>query len=187
MKNIKGKVFYTLVNYESNKALAEEIPHIKIHGLMMVFHHVLKRTPKELNSTLITNKDLAKWEITKDQILLEAKETTPKLFVPELQQIGLRSTGKALPAYNLTTTNGTNGVAVLFYDNELKRIAEKIGSRFYVVIVDQASCFLLVQPEGEDYDKITKAFITENSFCNKIFYYNPEEDKLRIAKKSKAK
>lgn len=60
MKNIKGKVFYTLVNYESNKALAEEIPHIKIHGLMMVFHHVLKRTPKELNSTLITNKDLAK-------------------------------------------------------------------------------------------------------------------------------
>lgn len=187
MKNIKGKVFYTLVNYENNKALAEEIPHIKIHGLMMVFHHVLKRTPKELNSALVTNKDLAKWEITKDQILLEAKETTPKPFVPELQQIGLRSTGKALPAYNLTTTNGTNGVAVLFYDNELKRIAEKIGSGFYVVIVDQSSYFLLVQPEGEDYDKITKAFITENSFCNEIFYYNPEEDKLRIAKKSKAK
>lgn len=187
MKNIKGKVFYTLVNYESNKALAEEIPHIKIHDLMMVFQYVLKDTSRELNSRLVTNKDLAKWEITKDQLLLEAKETTPKFFVPELQQLGLRSTGKTLPVYNLTTTNGTNGVAVLFYDNELKRIAEKIGSGFYVVIVDQASCFLLVQPEGEDYDKITKAFITENSFCNKIFYYNPEEDKLRIAKKSKAK
>lgn len=187
MKNIKGKVFYTLVNYENNKALAEEIPHIKIHGLMMVFQYVLKNTSKELSAKLVTNDDLAKWEITKDQLLLEVKETTPKLFVPELQQIGLRSSGKALPVYNLTTTNGTNGVAVLFYDNELKRIAEKIGSGFYVVIVDQASCFLLVQPEGEDYDKITKAFITGNSFCNKIFYYNPEEDKLHIAKKSKAK
>ena len=42
MKNIKGKVFYTLVNYESNKALAEEIPHVKIHGLMMVFQYILK-------------------------------------------------------------------------------------------------------------------------------------------------
>mgnify|MGYP004645177791 FL=1 len=187
MKNIKGKVFYTLVNYESNKALAEEIPHIKFHGLMMVFHYVLKRTPKELNSTLITNKDLAKWEITKDQILLEAKETTPKLFVPELQRIGLRSTGKPLPVYNLTTTNGTNGVAVLFYDDELKRLAEKIGSGFYVVTTEQDSCILLAQPEGEDYDKINKAFNTGNSFCNKIFYYDPEEGKLRIARKSKAK
>lgn len=187
MKNIKGKVFYTLVNYESNKALAEEIPHIKIHGLMMVFHYVLKRTPKELNSTLITNKDLAKWEITKDQIMLEAKETTPKLFIPELQRIGLRSTGKPLPVYNLTTTNGTNGVAVLFYDNELKRLAEKIGSGFYVVTTEQDSCILLAQPEGEDYDKINKAFSTGNTFCNKIFYYDPEEGKLRIARKSKAK
>lgn len=43
MKNIKGKVFYTLVNYESNKALAEEIPHVKIHGLMMVFQYILKK------------------------------------------------------------------------------------------------------------------------------------------------
>lgn len=187
MKNIKGKVFYTLVNYESNKALAEEIPHIKIHGLMMVFHYVLKRTSKELNSALVTNEDLAKWEITKDQILLEAKETTHKLFVPELQRIGLRSTGKALPVYNLTTTNGTNGVAVLFYDDELKRLAKKIGSGFYVVIADQDSCFLLAHPEGEYYDKINKTFAAGNSFCNKIFYYDPEEGKLRIARKSKAK
>lgn len=94
MKNIKGKVFYTLVNYESNKALAEEIPHVKIHGLMMVFQYILKNTSRELSARLVTDKDLAKWEITKDQLLLEAKETTPKLFVPELQQIGSRSTGK---------------------------------------------------------------------------------------------
>lgn len=187
MKNIKGKVFYTLVNYESNKALAEEIPHVKIHGLMMIFQYILKNTSRELSARLVTDKDLAKWEITKDQLLLEAKETTPKLFVPELQQIGSRSTGKRLPTYNLTTTNGTNGVAVLFYDNELKRLAEKIGSGFYVVIADQDSCFLLAQPEGEDYDKITKTFIIGNSFCNKIFYYDPEEGKLRIARKSKAK
>lgn len=187
MKNVKGKVFYTLVNYESNKALAEKIPHVKIHGLMMVFQYVLKKTSKELSAKLVTNEDLAKWEITKDQLLLEAKETTPKLFVSELQQIGLRSSGKALPVYNLTTENGTNGVAVLFYDNELKRIAKKIGSGFYVVATDQDSCFLLAQPEGEDYDKINKTFATGNAFCNKIFYYDPEEDKLRIARKSKAK
>ena len=75
MKNIKGKVFYTLVNYESNKALAEEIPHVKIHGLMMVFQYILKNTSRELSARLVTDKDLAKWEITKDQLLLEAKET----------------------------------------------------------------------------------------------------------------
>ena len=49
---------------------------------MMVFQYVLKNTSKELSAKLVTNEDLAKWEITKDQILLEAKETTPKLFVP---------------------------------------------------------------------------------------------------------
>lgn len=56
MKNIKGKVFYTLVNYESNKALAEEIPHVKIHGLMMVFQYILK--------TLLEN-FLQDWLLTK--------------------------------------------------------------------------------------------------------------------------
>lgn len=77
---MKKHLAYKIVNFERNKELLKEIPHIPYLDLAIVFYCVVQQAPLPMGSILIRNEHLAVWDITDEELYHLAIENTPKLF-----------------------------------------------------------------------------------------------------------
>lgn len=57
-ENIRGRVIYRLVNYEKNKDILEDCPHIRLHDLAVTFRWVAHIDDVGVSTSLITNKQV---------------------------------------------------------------------------------------------------------------------------------
>lgn len=84
---VKGKIIYRLVNFNKNKELLKELPHIKFLDLAITFHCLVKDNENGIGTIRITNSHVEKWDITLEKLILCAKENTPILFPATIQSM----------------------------------------------------------------------------------------------------
>ncbi len=86
-KQMKEKIAFKLINYETNIKLLEEVPYQRILDLAIVFYVVISNDSIGAATVLIRHEHMDMWNITENQLYEEAKKNTPLLFKEQLQDI----------------------------------------------------------------------------------------------------
>lgn len=84
IEKMQFNIIYRLVHYKKNKALLEEIPHIRFVDFAITFHCLVKKEEKGIGSFRITNEIARKWKVTTKQLMKLAQKNTPRIFPVKL-------------------------------------------------------------------------------------------------------
>ena len=75
-ERVRPTVAYRLINYEKNRELLQEIPHLPFLDLAVIFYSLLKDTPVGHATVLIRNSHLELWGKNTSWLYEAAKENT---------------------------------------------------------------------------------------------------------------
>ncbi|NLZ80808.1 MAG: hypothetical protein GX913_03260 [Clostridiales bacterium] len=153
---IKERIAYKLINYETNTKLLEDVPYQRILDLAIVFYVVISNDSIGAATVLIRHEHMDLWNITENQLYEEAKKNTPLLFKEQLQDIEdvireflseeypykdtsddfedlLDEASEKTTMYVLTNEERINGAAAILYDNLLSTFADEIEQNLYIL------------------------------------------------------
>lgn len=164
----KEKIVYKLVNYEKNKALLEEIPHVRYLDLAIVFQCIVKSRELGNATILIRNNHLALWQKTGEEIYEIALKNTPEILPPDLRTMeeilgelysfdndeesfditaGIGQTGM----YVLSNTKRLCGAGTILYSGVLKEFAK--ASQADLIILPSSVHEVIILPAQNRYDR----------------------------------
>ncbi len=142
-ERVRPTVAYRLINYEKNRELLQEIPHLPFLDLAVVFYSLLTDTPVGHATVLIRNSHLELWGKNTSWLYEAAKENTEKLLPKRLvsmeNMIYELSEGKqepeyaGVPMYVLTNSRKSFGAACLLYDGVLGECFRRLEESYYLI------------------------------------------------------
>ncbi len=84
---MKNCIIYRLINYERNRKLLQEVPHIHFLDLAITFHCLVKNNEQGIGTIRITNEHIKNWNIGIDDLKEVARANTPVLFPPVVKNM----------------------------------------------------------------------------------------------------
>ena len=142
-ERVRPTVAYRLINYEKNRELLQEIPHLPFLNLAVVFYSLLTDTPVGHATVLIRNSHLELWGKNTSWLYEAAKENTEKLLPKRLvsmeDMIYELSEGRqepeyaGVPMYVLTNSRKSFGAACLLYDGVLGECFRRLEESYYLI------------------------------------------------------
>lgn len=144
----KDNISFKLINYEKNKELLEDIPHIKYLDLAIVFYYLLEGGLNETSSILIRNSHMEHWGVDKVDLMVQAQNNTPRLLQSEIRSLTdvvkeiladnpMAITPEDEPMdqtmYVLTNKLKLYGACCILYKNLLEEFAEQHDCDFYII------------------------------------------------------
>lgn len=147
-----SRVILMLINTEQNKDLLKTIPHREFCDLSIVYRFVANMDSNGISSGFINN-EIAKEKGLSEQELYDAAiVNTPKIFPPVIKTIDevvREITGDSIPEeirdlvfaeitpekqmYVISNDMQLYGAACLLYENELHKLAERVGCNLYII------------------------------------------------------
>lgn len=198
-ERIMDSVIFRLVNTKKNKELLLGMPHDDLEklGLSMVFY-VLLQTGDGQNVTMaITNRLMEIWEVSHTELLEHAKRNTPlkmEYSIRSIQSVlgeypGIkageqnRTDCENMPQmYVLTNSRALYGAGCFIYDGLLEKLADDLGSGFYV-LPSSVHEVLLYPSSDKGEAAALKEIVTEINrteleeeeiLIDAVYYYNRE-------------
>ena len=142
-ERVRPTVAYRLINYEKNRELLQEIPHLPFLDLAVIFYSLLTDTPVGHATVVIRNSHLELWGKNTSWLYEAAKENTEKLLPKRLvsmeDMIYELSEGKqepeyaGVPMYVLTNSRKSFGAACLLYDGVLGECFRRLEESYYLI------------------------------------------------------
>ncbi|MBE5899655.1 MAG: hypothetical protein E7279_08645 [Lachnospiraceae bacterium] len=174
----KKRISYKLINYEQNKELLEDIPHIKYLDLAIVFYYLLEGGLNETSSILIRNSHMEHWEVNTDDLMAQAQNNTPRLLQSEIRSLTdvvkeiladnpMAITPEDEPMnqtmYVLTNKLKLYGACCILYKSLLEEFAEQQGCDLYIIPSSVHEVLLLPCSEELDPEYLTSLVQEVNS------------------------
>lgn len=204
-ENVKSKLAYKLVNYESNKELLEKVPYERYLDLAKVYYIEIDSRAFGRGTALINNSLLDLWGVTKEQLGQAAEENTPQLFPIEITKMGdiiKEIDGKSLGDFGIDSESGSEclmyvatnttrlfGASVMCYAGKLKEFAEQQKSDLVILPSSLHEVILLVTRGREDIEylkemvnEVNKTHVsTDEILSNSIYIYHRKTDTISVA------
>ena len=204
-EKVKNKVVFSLVNYGMNKERLESMPYVSYLDLAILFYVLLDRTENGERTAVITNKELAAWGTTKEELLRLARQNTPRLYMAEVNSLNdvMKSFVKDKKSkdffdefigeeesslYVLSNRHNVKGAAVILYDGLLKEMSKVLGhdllilpSSVHEVLVmayDKTMDFLSIRDMVEHINEVEVPVC--DVLSNQIYRYNREKDQVSL-------
>lgn len=203
--NVKDRIVYKLINFEKNRNLLENIPHIPYLDLAIVFYCLVSTTNIGNATILVTKKHLEYWHIEAGELLLLAQANTPFLLSSEcnelshlLNQFITEDLGQTIedmnydnffPMYVLTNKSRLNGASCILYDDLLLDLANQLESDLY--ILPSSIHEVIVVPNITEISQMPIAYFSdmvkdvnttqvssEEVLSNHAYYFNRKENKI---------
>ena len=192
---VKDRIIYRLVNYKKNEEILEDCPYLKLYDLALTFRWVAHSDDIGISTALVTNQEMEAWGISMNELLLAARENTPRLFQAQMlnmdemiQRAGvcMPMDRSAIPMYIMTNRQEVNGASVLLYDDVLQTFALKKKTDFYILpssihevilvpsdrIDNPSDLFTMV----EDANRTVVAL--GDILSDSVYYYNREKNQI---------
>ena len=195
-ENIRGRVIYRLVNYEKNKDILEDCPHIRLHDLAVTFRWVAHIDDVGVSTSLITNKQVKEWGVSVNDLVLAARQNTPRLFPAQIIDIEEMLAGmvsfilypSAIPMYILTNKQELNGASALLYGDILKDFANKKGADMYILPSSIHEVIMVPADRIDDPQKLssmvheanTTVVSTGDVLSDSVYYYDRKKDQILV-------
>ena len=194
-ENIRGRVIYRLVNYEKNKEILEDCPHLRLYDLALTFRWVAHSDDIGISTALVTNQELQVWGISMNELLLAARENTPRLFPVHMidmdemiAQAGIPISldESAIPMYIMTNEQEVNGASVLLYDNVLESFALEKKTDFYILPSSIHEVILVPSNKIDDPSALFTMVSDANNtvvalgdiLSDSVYYYNRRKNQI---------
>lgn len=195
MDNIYENAVIKLVNYQLNKEKLVNCPYIKYLDLAVTFRFLVKLDDNGVASALISNKDLIRFDITKEELYDIAMENTRRLFpeqircmdefIPNLEQVCLEEDRNKL--FVLTNEAGVNGATSMLYENVLRDFAKKMNKSLFIL---PSSIHEVIMICCDDMEKerlkslvkeVNKFVVSEVEYLSdNVYFYDLDTDKITI-------
>ena len=195
-ENVRGKVIYRLVNYEKNKELLEACPHTRLHDLAVTFRWVARIDDVGVSTSLITNKQVKEWGVSVNDLVLAARQNTPRLFPAKIIDMEEMLAGmvsfilypSAIPMYILTNEQELNGASALLYGDILKDFANKKGSDMYILPSSIHEVIMVPADRIDDpkglssmvHEANTTVVSTGDVLSDSVYYYDRKKDQILV-------
>lgn len=204
-EKVKNKVVFSLVNYEMKREWLESMPYVPYLDLAITFYVLMDRTENGERTAVVTNKELTAWGATKEELLLLAKQNSPRLYMAEVNSLNdvmksfIKDTkseaffdefirGEEFPLYVLSNRNGVKGAAVILYDGLLKEIAKSLENdllilpssvhEVLVMAYDKEMDFLSLRDMVEHINKVEVPVC--DVLSNQIYRYSRKKDQVSL-------
>ncbi|MBE5876712.1 MAG: hypothetical protein E7290_07465 [Lachnospiraceae bacterium] len=204
-ENIRDKVIYKLVHAERNRVLLEDVPHIKVHDLAVVFQCLMAQEDMGNATVLIHNAHLKLWGIDEKKLYQAAIVNTPRLLPYEISAMKdvirqlleldeeLPVEEGNIPMYVLSNRARIFGAACILYPDVLRNFADEIESDLYILPSSVHELILLPTSAGSDIAELTKMVQDINEtqlgqeevLSDSIYYYSRDEGKLLMLSEEK--
>ncbi len=194
-EEVRKTLVYKLVNYQKNKKLLEEIPHLPYLDLAMVFYSMFDHPQVGPATVLIRNSHLELWKINQRILYAEARKNTPRLLPAELRSMS-QALEDVVPASHklctdlhvLTNKAHTNGAASLLYPGMLKSCGEMCKGDFFLLPSSIHEVILLPYERDIEPDslrimvkEINEAHVQpQEVLSDSVYFYSREKEKLLV-------
>ncbi len=84
---MKSCIIYRLVNYDKNRKLLQEVPHVYFMDLAITFHCLVKNNSQGIGTIRITNEHIKNWNIGIEDLKEIARINTPAIFPAVIQNM----------------------------------------------------------------------------------------------------
>ncbi len=146
-EEIRSRITYKLINYESNLSLLQTLPHRRFLDLAVVYLVVLGETPRGQATVTIHTEHMENWGTTEEELWKLASDNAPRLSKPEIMSLcdlvkdmmgqmpDMMDEGIPADAgmYVLTNTSRINGAACILYDDVVSGFAGGLGKDLYII------------------------------------------------------
>lgn len=193
-ENIRGRVIYRLVNYEKNKEILEDCPHIRLYDLAVTFRWVARIDDVGVSTSLITNKQVKEWGVSVNDLVLAALQNTPRLFPAQIIDMEEMLAGmvsfilypSTIPMYILTNKQELNGASALLYGDILKDFANKKGADMYILPSSIHEVIMVPADRINDPTKLLSIVHDANTtvvsigdvLSDSVYYYDRKKDQI---------
>lgn len=199
-EQIKERIAYKLVNYEANRKLLEDVPHVPFLNLAKVFYVTIDCKEFGSGSILVHNNHMELWGVTTEELDEIASINTPKLFQAEIMSMAvvmkelMQDVSEEMELlidnkmFVVTNKDRHYGAAAMCYPNIIKKFAEQ--KECDLIILPSSVHEVLILPcEGEDFKRFKEMVIEVNEtalspeevLSNSVYIYRRELDKIVIA------
>lgn len=194
-ENIRGRVIYRLVNYEKNKEILEDCPHIRLYDLAVTFRWVARIDDAGVSTSLITNKQVKEWGVSVNDLVLAARQNTPRLFPAQIIDMEEMLAGmvsfilypSAIPMYILTNEQELNGASALLYGDILKDFANKKGADMYILPSSIHEVIMIPADRIDDPKKLSSmvheantTVVSTGDVLSDSVYYDRKKDQILV-------
>ena len=212
LEEAREYIFYQVISGEKNRELLGDVLHDDFLDLSIVYRVLLSGNGgEEIGSAKIMAGQMRDWGVTREEVKEAAKKNTQRLFPAVRMRMGsmiaeaMKDSGagmridpeqmvrECLPEMNevyvLTNRRKTEGFAVVFYKDFLKRIAEEKESDLYILPSSIHEAIVLPAKEKESAGELRKIVDEANRICvlpedwlsDNVYIYSREQDRLCIA------
>ncbi len=201
-EEVKDKLIIRIVNYEMNVEQLKNCPYILFNDLAITFRWLAHQDEIGVATSLITNKELDKWNIHIDELYEVALANSERLFPSKLTNMKdlffeyMEEVNREpeifedkVELYVLTNDIGINGASCLLYEDVLKDFAEKRNSDLYIlpssiheVIVVPSVCIDDKEYLSELVESANKSVVgLMDILSDTVYYYHKCNKKITVA------
>ena len=156
-QQMKSQIVYRIVNYDKNIENLKDSPYIQFMDLAIVVYVEFPVDGITSGAVVVKNEHLELWGVTKEEVLKQAAENTPKLMQPQIKKmedtirelfaIGegeetkefeifmneMRENEMRIPMYVLTNQKNLYGAACMLYEGVLEMFSQELGEDVYIL------------------------------------------------------
>ena len=158
---VRDRIYHKVINYEKNKELLEDVPHLIWCDLAVVFYYSVEEEKFGRASILIHNNHLVMWEQTTDVLYQIAqhnmKRSMPELLLP-MHELIEEMTGvepdqtDGVKMYVLTNRAKLNGASAMLYSEKIMELAEHLQTDLLILPSSVHEVLLLPDDHEQQYD-----------------------------------
>ena len=209
-ETVPDKVIYKLINYEQNKKLLEEIPHIRLCDLAIIFCLLVERSRDYLSTAVIHKEHMASWGMDTQTLMELADKNTKRLLPAKIRNISdvmkeiasnyvgddskksvledMLSTPGDISLYVLSNHMSRNGAIAMAYEGMLKDFATELDHDL-IILPSSIHEVLLVPYEEELCMEELKEMVRhvnrtevakEEVLSDNVYIYSRKTDKISI-------
>ena len=208
MSQMKDRVVMMLINTEQNKEMLADLPHREFQDLSVIYRYVVSQDEYGMASFKITNELLKQSGMTPEELFQHAAENTKKMFPPkvcrmedalldipggddipdELASFLEMARDPKESIWIINNTSGINGAVSMLYDENLNKLAEKMGTDLYIMpsSVHEVLAVSVEKENPEDLAEMVKqanmsAVKLEERLSNNVYHYDKDLRELKLA------
>ena len=193
--DFEHKVFLRLVNYEKNKELLADCPHLCFEDLAICFRYLAGEDRHGVSSTLVKNRDIDRLGLSLEELYKMAEANTRRIFPVELVRLDellkrmscvFEDNPFSNNIYVLTNRQNVNGATCLLFRDVVEGFAKKHDTSFYVLPASVHEVMFVPvceQIEKENLEamvrEINEYVVSDMDFLsNHVYYYDKKAKKL---------
>lgn len=209
-ETVPDKVIYKLINYHQNRELLEEIPHIRLCDLAIIFCLLVEQSGNYLATTVICKEHMESWGMDTQMLMELAKKNTKRLLPAKIRNMSevmqeiarnylgndtektaldeMLSMPSEIPLYVLSNHINTNGAITMLYEGILRDFA-MVLEHDLIILPSSIHEVLLVPYEGELCMEELKEMVRhvnrtevakEEVLSDNVYIYSRKTDKISI-------